>query len=582
MNDKTLSIVIKAQDKASKVMASVGDKMEEISNKVAAAAKVAAVAVAAMAVAFSVNAVKSAIDLGESINAVQKTFGDASKKILEFGKVAAEQAGLSASAFNTAVTPIGAALRNVGFSADEAADSSIELGKRAADLASVFNTSLDDALTSIQAGLRGEADPLEKFGVGLSQTNVEAYALAQGIINVDEKMTPLQASTARMGLFLEQTNRFAGDFVETSDQAANKARILTARFENQSAVIGEKLLPVWELILDTGDKLITNVFPVISDLVDRASNAFNKLWPAVVAVATQVGNYLGPKLAALGAVILEDVIPPLLDLWHNVIEPLLPVIGQTLVAAIGLAIDAFAFIVSGIANLVRGFQEGNPIILGLAAVFGTLAAAMAFNAVFNALSVGFATMTLITIPSVMASIGALRALVLAPIVMPAIAVGLAIAAMVSVYNAAKKAMDAIDGANRAQAESTQQSSNDIQRQNLIINDPNSSAEQVTQARKARGVLIKYMNTGGPVRANQPYFVGDNPDGTLNSTSELFVPKTAGSIINAKTLQDAMGGGGNSSTFNMYGSIQLGSSNAVDRFFERMDSQKELGNYGVGV
>jgi TP901 family phage tail tape measure protein len=50
-------------------------------------------------------------------------------------------------------------------------------------------------------------------------------------------------------------------------------------------------------------------------------------------------------------------------------------------------------------------------------------------------------------------------------------------------------------------------------------------------------------SGGPVSANQPYFVGDNPDGSLNRTTELFVPRTPGHIVSSSDLQDALRGGG---------------------------------------
>ena len=41
--------------------------------------------------------------------------------------------------------------------------------------------------------------------------------------------------------------------------------------------------------------------------------------------------------------------------------------------------------------------------------------------------------------------------------------------------------------------------------------------------------------GGPVAANTPYWVGDNPDGSLNRTSELFVPDRSGTIFNQSQL-----------------------------------------------
>jgi hypothetical protein len=48
--------------------------------------------------------------------------------------------------------------------------------------------------------------------------------------------------------------------------------------------------------------------------------------------------------------------------------------------------------------------------------------------------------------------------------------------------------------------------------------------------------------GGSVSAGQPYWVGDNPDGSLNDTSELFVPGQSGTIINQRQLAGVAGGG----------------------------------------
>ena len=42
--------------------------------------------------------------------------------------------------------------------------------------------------------------------------------------------------------------------------------------------------------------------------------------------------------------------------------------------------------------------------------------------------------------------------------------------------------------------------------------------------------IESRAMGGPVEENQPVIVGDNPDGSLNETSELFVPEQSGTII----------------------------------------------------
>ena len=90
--------------------------------------------------------------------------------------------------------------------------------------------------------------------------------------------------------------------------------------------------------------------------------------------------------------------------------------------------------------------------------------------------------------------------------------------------------------------------------------------------------------GGDVVANNPYIVGENADGSLNKTSELFIPRSSGTIINSKQLQSMInsGTGGGNTSIQFLGEIKLGSGDAVDRFFERLGAVKELGSYGVGV
>lgn len=72
-----------------------------------------------------------------------------------------------------------------------------------------------------------------------------------------------------------------------------------------------------------------------------------------------------------------------------------------------------------------------------------------------------------------------------------------------------------------------------------------------EAQTGSGIPMKRAG-GGPVSAGQPYFVGDNPDGSLNRTTELFVPKTSGYIMNSKDLQNALNGGssGSNNVFNI--------------------------------
>ena len=60
--------------------------------------------------------------------------------------------------------------------------------------------------------------------------------------------------------------------------------------------------------------------------------------------------------------------------------------------------------------------------------------------------------------------------------------------------------------------------------------------------------INNLADGGPVKENKPVIVGDNPDGSINKTTELFVPKSDGNIIPSnKTIIHEVKSGENLST-----------------------------------
>lgn len=274
------------ENKANKV----GSKLKEIGTKMQDTGKKMTMRLTLPIVAGAGYAVKAANDLGESINAVRVVFGKASKTVLDFSKDAAKSAGMSQRAFNQAVTPIGAMLRNMGLSAQEAANQAVKLGQRAADMASIFNTDVSDALGAVAAGLRGEADPLERFGVSLKETALQAYALKEGMISSGEQMTEQQKTTARLGLLYEQTNRFAGDFVNTSDQLANKSRITKAELENAAASLGTKLMPH-----------ALRIVQIFSEWISKFNNLSSANQDFIIKLAS-VAAAVGPLVFLLGSV----------------------------------------------------------------------------------------------------------------------------------------------------------------------------------------------------------------------------------------------------------------------------------------
>ena len=144
--------------------------------------------------------------LNESINAVQQVFGNNSKAMLDWGAKNSEAMGLSKNAFNEAITPMGAMLKNLGLTGKQTSDSTLDLTQRAADMASVFNTSVPDALEAVNAGLRGESDPLERYGVHLSAAAVQTEAFSETHKTSAKALTNQELALARVNLIMKQTS----------------------------------------------------------------------------------------------------------------------------------------------------------------------------------------------------------------------------------------------------------------------------------------------------------------------------------------------------------------------------------------
>lgn len=280
---------------------------------------------------FVSGSVEAASNLGESINAVQKVFGDSQQKILDWGKSNAVSFGLSQRAFNELATPLGALLKNSGISMDKVSDSTINLTKRAADMASVFNTSVPDALDAIQAGLRGESDPLERYGVSLTAAKVQAEALAETHKKSASQLTTQETMLARLNLIMKQTSSTQGDFSQTSNQLANSQRIAAAKTEELQAQIGQKLIPVVLLVTKAKLALVQVIGDKLVPLVTTLTQWFEKHTGVAKVAAAIIGGLLVVAFTAWAVSAGAAAVATIAATW-----PVLLIIGAIAALAAGV------------------------------------------------------------------------------------------------------------------------------------------------------------------------------------------------------------------------------------------------------
>lgn len=267
---------------------------------------------------FVVDSIAAASDLNETMSKSSVVFGNAAGDIDKWGDTTAKSLGLSKQAATEAAATFGNLFIGLNLGQEKAADMSKALVNLAGDLASFNNIDPEEALQRLRSGLAGEAEPLRRVGVFLSEARVKAKAAALGFQAVHGEFTEGQKVIARYNLILDDTKTAQGDFARTSGGMANQQRILNAELENTSAEFGEKLIPVviqsqhafidfFEVIDGNADAL-----PRLGgDILALISGPFVAFEKAMYGLGYSVGEWLdGTKVATTGVgKAMDDVVP---------------------------------------------------------------------------------------------------------------------------------------------------------------------------------------------------------------------------------------------------------------------------------
>ncbi|MBW9118889.1 hypothetical protein JNB63_02155 [Microbacterium trichothecenolyticum] len=286
---------------------------------------------------------QQASDLAETMSKSSVVFGDSAGAIEAFGSNAAKNIGLSKEAAMSAAAGFGDMFTQLGFTQDAAAAMSQQVLLASADLGSFSNLETADVADRISAAFRGEYDSLQAVIPNINAARVESEALAMTGKTTADSLTEQEKAAAVLAIVQKDGAKAMGDFARTSDGAANKSKIAAAALQDQQAVLGEKLLPIYT---EFQSFLITNVVPAISAVVDFLSQ---NSW----------------VFAVLGGVILAVLVPAMVawaaSIWATTVALLanpvtwiiLAIIA--LIAAIVLLVMNWDTVVAWITQVWSGF-----------------------------------------------------------------------------------------------------------------------------------------------------------------------------------------------------------------------------------
>lgn len=257
---------------------SISGNMKGLTTSVKAAGAALAAVVATKAVQGLINlstqAINLASDLEEVQNVVDTAFGSMSYKCEEFADTATEQFGMSKlSAKQTASTYMAMA-KSMGLSMEVASDMAVEIAGLTGDVASFYNIEQDLAATKLKSIFTGETETLKDLGVVMTETNLKAYALAQGITKPYSAMTQAEKVSLRYGFVMDALADAQGDFAKTSDSWANQTRVLSERWKELLGILGGGLIKLLTPIV----QMLNNIMAALINVANAFSATIGKLF----------------------------------------------------------------------------------------------------------------------------------------------------------------------------------------------------------------------------------------------------------------------------------------------------------------
>ena len=253
---------------------------------------------------FTKGSLEAASSLYEVENVVDVSFGNMRNKVDEFSDTAIEYYGISELTAKRTASLFAAMGEGMDLALDKATDMAIGLAKRSADMASFYDISQEITSTALKSVFTGETESLKRFGVVMTEANLQQYALAQGIQKTVKEMTQAEKVQLRYNYLMEATASSEGDFARTSDSFANKTRQLKERLTETSVAIGERFIANLDGAFNTLDKLLEKVNEAaengdLDDFIKDVSDILKNLLNVLTAVGGVLVKF--PKLTAATA-----------------------------------------------------------------------------------------------------------------------------------------------------------------------------------------------------------------------------------------------------------------------------------------
>lgn len=295
---------------------------------------------AGMIVKFGKQCIQAASDLQEVANVVEVTFGRTAETVNKWAKQQAANFGLSETAAKRYIGTYGTMAKQFNMTEEQAAAMGIELTKLTGDVASFYNLDDKAAATKLKAIFTGETEGLKELGVVMTETQLNAYAVAKGFNKTTKDMTEQEKVLLRYSYTMEKLNHAQGDFARTSDGYANSVRTLKLTLEDLKVQIGNELIPV----AAEGIGAIGSVLKVIGPAIVTVAHTIRLYAEAWANASESTKAFVGIAATVVGIMVVAPKVIAITSAAIKLLTMNITSLGMAMQYTLGIAGILFALL----------------------------------------------------------------------------------------------------------------------------------------------------------------------------------------------------------------------------------------------
>lgn len=251
---------------------------------------------------FGKSAVIAASDAGEMQSKFDTVFGSMNKDAEQWAKKFQKAVGGSRNEIKGMIADSEDMLTGFGMTTEQAFDFSKKIQTLGTDLASFQNLQggAAEGVERLRKGLLGETENLKAMGIVINETVMKQKAMELGYGDNLKVLSETEKMQIRYAIAVEQSKNAIGDAKKTSGEFANQLRNVKGRFQDITANVGAKLLPVLSELLDAVSNsmpaiegIISSAFDVVSSAITTSIDIFKALGEIITNLADSVGINVG-------------------------------------------------------------------------------------------------------------------------------------------------------------------------------------------------------------------------------------------------------------------------------------------------